>query len=96
MMDMPPLLEQRAIEYTRLQEEIKMLTTRADAIKNQIKLEGKEFKTLIGNQVKISMPTINKILFDSKRFASEHPDLYEQYKTKESSYRGFTINLLGE
>lgn len=96
MMDMPPLLEQRAIEYTRLQEEIKMLTTRADAIKNQIKLEGKEFKTLIGNQVKISMPTINKILFDSKLFASEHPDLYEQYKTKESSYRGFTINLLGE
>ncbi len=95
-LEMTPLMEQRAIEYTHLQNEIKMLTDRADAIKNQIKLEGKEYKTLLGEKVRINMPTINKTLFDSKLFQVENPDLYESYKTKTSSYRGFTVSLLGD
>jgi hypothetical protein len=42
------------------------------------------------------MPTIKKTLFDSKKFAQVMPETYEQYKTKESSYRGFTVKLLEE
>ena len=65
-----------------------------ELIKNKIKLEGKEFKTLRGNLVRIKMPTIRKTLFDSKLFSSEHPDLYVKYKIKESVYRGFDVTLL--
>jgi putative phage-type endonuclease len=90
----PPSLEEMALEYKELQEQIKTMTTRCDEIKNKIRLEGKEFKTLVGNSVRINMPTIKKTLFDSKRFSSEHPDLFVKYKTKESSYRGFDVTLL--
>lgn len=94
IMTIPQEMEMMATHYLQLQEEIKLCTEKADAIKNQIKLEGKEFKTLLGNQVKISMPTINKTIFDSKLFSQEYPDLYNQYKTKTSSYRGFTVSTL--
>jgi putative phage-type endonuclease len=90
----PPTIEELAVEYKELQEEIKEKTERCDEIKNQIRLEAKEFKVLKGTKVKISMPTIRKTLFDSRRFSTENPDLYVKYKTKESSYRGFDITLL--
>jgi putative phage-type endonuclease len=92
----PPAFEELAIEYKELQDEIKNKQYRSDEIKNKIKLEGKDFKIMRGNQVKISMPTIRKTLFDSKAFSSEHPDLYVKYKTKESTYRSFDVTLLGE
>lgn len=90
----PPALEEMALEYNALQEQVKEMTKRCEEIKNKIKLEGKEFKTLRGNLVKIHMPTIRKTLFDSKLFAQEHPDLYVKYKVKESTYRNFDISLL--
>ena len=90
----PPVLEELAMEYSELQEQIKRMGMRCDEIKNKIKLEGKEFKTLRGNLVRIKMPTIRKTLFDSKLFSSEHPDLYVKYKIKESVYRGFDVTLL--
>lgn len=86
--------EELASEYLRLNSMIKELTQEADAIKNILKLEAKEFKYLKGNTIKISLPTINKTIFDSKKFAEDHPDLYEQYKNKQSTYRGFTISFL--
>jgi putative phage-type endonuclease len=90
----PQEIENMAYEYRTLQEDIKAKQLRCDEIKNKIKLEGKEFKTLRGSSVKIYMQTVRKILFDSKRFSAEQPDLYAKYKTKESVYRGFDVTLL--
>lgn len=92
----PPSLEDLAIEYSELQKSIKKSQDRADEIKNQLKLEGKDNRILKGERVQISMPTINKTMFDSKLFQVEHPELYEKYKTKISSYRGFSVTLLEE
>jgi putative phage-type endonuclease len=86
-------LEALAIRYTELQKEIKTLQDEADYIKNRIKLEAKELKVLRSDFVRVNMPTVNKISFDSKKFAADHPELYEEYKTKKSSYRSFTVNL---
>jgi putative phage-type endonuclease len=85
-----------SLRYTELQKEIKSLQEEADTIKNRVKLEAKDFKVLKNEMVKISMPTVNKISFDTKKFAAENPDLYEKYKTKESSYRNFTISVRRE
>jgi putative phage-type endonuclease len=93
-MSIPPTIEQQALEYTEIQDEMKRLKERAEEIKNQIKFEAKEFGVLRGNAVKITMPTITKTLFDSKRFASEHESLYNEYKTKISTYRDFKVKLL--
>jgi putative phage-type endonuclease len=93
-MSIPQVIEEMASEYLEIQQEIKEKQARADEIKNKIKLEGKDFKMLKGYNVKIMMPTINKTLFDGKRFSAEHPDLYDEYKTKESSYRDFKVKLL--
>lgn len=83
-----------SMRYTELQKEIKILQEEADYIKNRVKLEAKDYKILKNDLIKISMPTIKKTSFDSKRFASDHPDLYEEYKTKVSSYRSFTVSTI--
>jgi putative phage-type endonuclease len=89
-------LEALAIRYTELQKDIKLLQEESDYIKNRVKLEAKEYRVLESDKVKVSMPTINKVIFDSKLFASEHPELYEQYKNKHSSYRNFTVKIRRE
>lgn len=89
-------LEALAVQYTELQSEIKSLQEQADYIKNRIKLEAKEYKILKSDTVKISMPTVKKVSFDSKAFAADHPTLFEQYKNKESSYRNFTVTIRRE
>lgn len=94
-MSIPQNIEDLASEYKELDELVKESKKRMDAIKNQIKLEAKEFKTLKGKQLQIYMPQINKVLFDQKRFSEEHPELHGQYKTKVSSYRDFKIKALG-
>lgn len=93
-MSIPPTIEKMALEYTEISDQMKTLKDRQDEIKNQIKFEAKEFGTLRGNQVKILMPTIRKTLFDSKKFQVEHADLYDEYKTKISTYRDFKVKLL--
>ena len=35
-----------------------------------------------------------KLVFDTKRFKEEHPDLYEQYVTKKVTKGGFTLKLI--
>jgi putative phage-type endonuclease len=89
-------LESLAIRYMELQKYIKTLQEESDYIKNRVKLEAKEYKVLKGEKVKISMPTINKVTFDSKLFSADYPDLYEQYKTKTSTYRNFTVTTRRE
>lgn len=93
-MSIPPTIEQQALEYNDIQDEMKRLKERAEEIKNQIRFEGKEFAVLKGTRVKITMPTITKTLFDSKKFSQDHADLYDEYKTKISTYRDFKIKLL--
>jgi putative phage-type endonuclease len=84
-------LEALAIRYIEIQGEMKSLGEEADYIKNRIKLEAKELKVLKSDKVRVSMPNVRKIIFDSKAFAADHPKLYEEYKTKESKYRNFTV-----
>lgn len=91
---MPQPLESLGLEYNELQEQIKAMKERTEIIKNQFRFEAKEIQKLRGNSIIVSMPTVNKVLFDSKKFQKDHPDLYAEYKTKESSYRDFKIKLL--
>lgn len=90
---LPADLEGLAVRYSELQEEIKSLQNEADYIKNRIKLEAKEHRFLKSETVKVSLPTVNKTNFNSKQFAADYPELYEQYKNKVVSYRGFTVEL---
>jgi putative phage-type endonuclease len=86
--------EKKVLLYISIQKEIKALQEQAETIKNQLKFEARETKIFKGQKVRISMPTIKKIAFDSKKFALDHPELYEKYKTKESKYRGFLVKNL--
>jgi putative phage-type endonuclease len=93
-MDMWDDLEVWALECERALAEVKRWQEVADSLKNKIKLVAKDFKTLTGEFLKVHMPTISKKSFDSKAFAADYPELYEKYKTKETSYRSFSINRL--
>jgi putative phage-type endonuclease len=86
-------LEELALRYKEVQEEIKLLQDEANYIKNRIKKEAKEYKYLKGDRVKITMPTINKVSFNSKQFEKDHPELYKEYKNKETTYRSFTVSF---
>jgi putative phage-type endonuclease len=92
--ELSPEFEKLAFEYIKLQQEIKYLEGESNSLKNQIKLYAGESKKLIGEKLKISLPTVKKVIFDSKGFQTAYPDLYEQFKTKESIYRSMTISLL--
>lgn len=94
--DMPKHIEIMAWRYTEIQSDMKELEKEAQHLKNLILYEAKEIKAFKNESMKISMPTIEKTLFDSKLFSSDNPDLYKQYKTKKSSYRGFTVTILGD
>jgi putative phage-type endonuclease len=89
-----PHQEELVAEYHILTREINEKQARADEIKNTIKLLAEDKASLRGETFRVSMPTIKKVMFDSKSFAADYPELYSQYKTKESSYRGFTIKIL--
>lgn len=87
-------LEAWALECEHALNEIKKWQEIADTLKNRIKLAAKDFKTLTGKFIRVHMPTVKKVSFDTKAFAADHPDLFEKYKTKESSYRTFSLNRL--
>jgi putative phage-type endonuclease len=92
----PQAIEDMALEYQEIERQKKELDKRAKEIKNQILLEAKDTKTLRGRQVKIIMPTVRKLLLDSKKLGEEMPEILAQYKTKESVYRDFKIKAIGE
>jgi len=70
--------------------ELKDLETRKKEYENQIKaMMGENEKAFAGERI-ITWKTIHSNKFDSKRFAKDHPDLYNQY-TKTSSYRRFMV-----
>ena len=84
-------LEMYAEHYFSLLEQIKDLQKEADDIKNLIKLEMKDFRILKSDTIRVNMPTIKKVTFNTKQFELDHPNLYEKYKNKESSYRSFIV-----
>lgn len=84
-------LEMYAEQYFSLQEQIKNLQAEADDLKNLIKLEMKDFRILKSDTIRVNMPTIKKISFDTKQFEQDHPELYKKYKNKESNYRSFIV-----
>jgi putative phage-type endonuclease len=84
-------LEAFALRYSTVQKQIKALQEEADYIKNKIKLQAKEFRILKSSAIKINMPTIKKVSFNTKQFELDHPDLYEKYKNKETNYRSFIV-----
>jgi putative phage-type endonuclease len=88
---MGPEIEEWVDRYWNTQKEIKSLESELELIKNRIKFEAKENKHIRGIKFRVSLPTITKKILDTKALASERPELYEYYKTKESSYRGFTV-----
>ena len=92
----PQAIEDMALEYQEIERQKKELDKRAKEIKNQILLEAKEVKVLKGQNVKIIMPTVRKLLLDSKKLGEEMPEIIAQYKTKESIYRDFKIKAIGE
>jgi putative phage-type endonuclease len=85
------VLETYALQYFSLQEQIKELQNEADYLKNKIKLEMKDFRILKSDTIRVNMPTVKKVIFNTKQFEKDHPELYEKYKNKESSYRSFSV-----
>jgi len=70
--------------------ELKDLETRKKEYENQIKaMMGENEKAFAGERI-ITWKTVHSNKFDSKRFAKDHPELYNQY-TKTSSYRRFMM-----
>lgn len=59
--------------------------TIAEVIKAEIMVRGGE--PLEGGGFIAKATTCTKRTFDSKRFAAEHPDLYEQYKKESTETR---------
>jgi predicted phage-related endonuclease len=84
-------LEINALNYFSLQQQIKVLQEEADFLKNLIKLEMKDFRILQSDNIRVNMPTIKKVSFNTKQFEKDYPELYEKYKNKESSYRSFIV-----
>ncbi len=93
---LPPELEELADRYWDIQKQIKSLESQMEWIKNEIKFHAKDARNLRGLRLKVSLPTVTKILFDQKRFAQEMPEIYERYKTKTSSYRNFQVKMVDE
>ena len=87
------ILETYALQYYGLQNQMKLLQNEMDNFKNKIKLEMKDYKVLQSERVRVNMPTIRKVTFDSKRFEKDYPELYVEYKTKESVYRSFLVKV---
>lgn len=75
-----------------VQAEKKELSAREDDLKAEIglALEGAVTGTIDGNVV-VTWKQQSRTGFDSKRFATEHPELYAQYRTN-STYRVLRIN----
>jgi putative phage-type endonuclease len=94
IVELSPVLELAAHRYLEISAEIKQLSNEAELIKNLIKQEAKENEVLQGEKIRIKIPTVRKISFDTKKFEEEHPDFFKQYKTKESSFRSFYVSLL--
>ena len=92
--ELPNELFDFTIRYVELQEQAKEIKYEMDTIKNKLKYEAKNTKILSNEYVRVTMPTIKKVSFDQNKFAQDFPDLYEEYKNKETVYRSFSVKIL--
>lgn len=82
-------LNATARELLELRAMIEELTAEADALTDKIKAAmvdaGRE--TITGDGWKASWKNVNSNRFDSKRFRSEQPDIYQQYSKSTTTTR---------
>lgn len=77
-------------DYIEIKNTIKSLELQAKEIENNIKLEMGEAEIGYAPDYEINWKSITSNRFDSKRFKTEHPELFKQYLNA-SSYRKFNI-----
>lgn len=79
-------------ELNTLNEQIKALQRKADAIKDEIKEELGNTEHLEIGGFTVNYPIVIKTTLDSKRLKVELPSLWEKYK-KEGIERRFSITI---
>lgn len=88
--DLPPEAGELIDSYNQAKDEEKAIKERLRESENKLKSYlGESEKGRIGERL-VTWKNIKSNRFDSKRFATEHPELYRQY-LNESQYRRFSI-----
>ncbi|MEH7521976.1 YqaJ viral recombinase family protein [Bacillus sp. JJ1503] len=87
---LPPETSTYLDALDQVNEELKELETQKKEYENKIKvLMGENEKAIAGERL-ITWKSITSNRFDSKRFSSEYPDLFNKF-TQPSSYRRFAV-----
>lgn len=88
--ELPPDAETLVSALDQVSAELKELEARKKEYENQLKaMMGENEKAYAGERT-ITWKSIFSNRFDSKRFAKDHPELYQQY-LNQSSYRRFAV-----
>ncbi|MGC4378294.1 YqaJ viral recombinase family protein [Fictibacillus sp. Mic-4] len=88
--ELPPNAETLVTALDQVSNELKELEARKKEYENQLKaMMGDNEKAYAGERT-ITWKSIFSNRFDSKRFAKDHPELYQQY-LNQSSYRRFAV-----
>ena len=85
----------RVSTYFDLMAQIEQLQAEAEAIKDELKgqMMERETEELEGTGWRATWHNTKNNRFDSKRFKTDHADLYDQYTVKTIGTR-FTLNLI--
>ncbi len=89
--ELPRAVEALIAELEAVNAEIKQKSERKAEIENKIKALLGERERGRTSEYVVKWSVVNSNRFDSKRFAKEHPDLYQQY-IQTSTYRRFSIS----
>lgn len=89
-------MDNKAAEYFSIMETIEALQAEAEAIKDSLKavMVDQATEELEGNGWRATWHNTNNTRFDSKRFKTEHADMYAAYTVKATGTR-FTLNAIG-
>ena len=89
------MMNARVSTYFDLVAQIEQLQAEAEAIKGELKCQmmGRETEELEGTGWRATWHNTRNSRFDSKRFKTDHADLYDQYTVKTTGTR-FTLNLI--
>ena len=89
------MMNARVSTYFDLMAQIEQLQAEAESIKDELKGQMMEHETeeLEGTGWRATWHNTKNSRFDSKRFKTDHADLYDQYTVKTTGTR-FTLNLI--
>ena len=89
------MMDARVSTYFDLMAQIEQLQAEAETIKDELKgqMMERETETLEGTGWRATWHNPKNSRFDSKRFKTDHADLYDQYTVKTTGTR-FTLNLI--